>query len=185
MEPSNARASLVVSGLDLTSDAATLAAQDHRYTELLRQQTLEMEAAASRSKLKTRRLLELCGQVTHGVRRSDAWLARFEKCSRSPMWKQVSEEAIRAAHFKCEYRGCTSLAKYVDLLEFPEEHLALNSDWIKRADILMALCNRHHEMMHGFIMKRIVPQQTLAMRHLTVRNPRPFEARSTVPIAGA
>jgi hypothetical protein len=160
MKPSVASAPFIVSGLDLSPDARALAAHDQRYNELVRQQTLEMEAAASRSKLKTRRLLELCGQVTHRVPRSGTWFARFEKFSRSPMWKLRSDETIRKAHFKCEYWGCTRLAKHVDLLEFPAEHLPLNSDWIKRSDILIALCNHHHEMMHGFIMKRVVPSES-------------------------
>ena len=157
MKPSGASAAFSVSGSDLSPEALALAAQDQRYDDLLRRQTLEMEAAATRSKLKTRRLLELCGKVTHSARRSDDWLAKFEKFSRSPAWRQVCDETIRKAHFKCEYCGCTGLAKEVNLLEFPDEHLPLNSDWIKRADILIALCSHHHAMMHGFIMKRVAP----------------------------
>lgn len=157
MKPSGASASSIVSSSDSAPPAQALAAQDQRYNELLRLQTLELEAAASRSKLKTRRLLELCEQATHSMRRSDTWFARFGKFSRSPVWKLVSDHAIRKAHFKCEYWGCTSLAKQVTLLEFPEEHVALNSDWMQRAEILIALCSRHYDMMHGFILKKVVP----------------------------
>ena len=82
---------------------------------------------------------------------------KYEKFFRSPVWKLVSDEAIRKAHFKCEYWGCTRHAIQVHLLELPEEHLELNFDWMKRDNILIALCKHHHEMMHGFVMKRVIP----------------------------
>ena len=121
-------------------------------------QTLKKaEEAELRSKLKTRRLVELCGQVLHKERKSEAWFAKYEKFFRSPVWKLVSDEAIRRAHFKCEYWKCQRQATRVHLLEFPEEHLEPNFDWMHRDNILIALCNQHHWMMHGFIMKSVVP----------------------------
>jgi len=122
-----------------------------------RQKTLRKAVAVIRSKSKTQRLVKLCEQVTQSVRQSDAWFAKYEKFFRSPVWKLVSDEAIRKAHFKCECWGCPGRATQVYLLEFPEEHLEPNFDWMNRDSILIALCSHHHEMMHGLVMKRVVP----------------------------
>lgn len=174
MKPSGASSSLISRGLPFRPIEETITsepihpvaqpeaeaqdlAEDPRQ-ELLRQQALKKAAEGElRSKLKTRRLVELCGQVLHRERESDVWFARYEKFFRSPVWKLVSDEAIRKAHFKCEYSKCTKQAVKVQLLEFPEKHLEPNFDWMNRGDILMALCSHHHWMMHGFVMKRVVP----------------------------
>jgi hypothetical protein len=116
-----------------------------------------MEAAASRSKLKTRRLVELCAKVRQGRRQSDDWFVKHEKFFHSPVWKLVRDEALLKALYKCEYWGCTGRATQVQLLEFPEQHLESNFDWMKRNDILIALCSRHYDIMHGFVMKRVLP----------------------------
>jgi hypothetical protein len=125
--------------------------------ELRCKETLKKAVAAIRSKEKTRQLMELCGQVTRKVQKSDAWFANYEKFFRSPVWKLVSDEAIRKAHFKCEYWRCTCRATQVYLLELPEEHLKPNFDWMNRGNILMALCSHHHQIIHGFVMTRVVP----------------------------
>ena len=131
---------------------------ERRRKESLQQQMLKkMEEAESRSKVKTGQLVQLCGQVMHCERRSEAWFAKYEKFFRSPVWKLVSDEAIRKAHFKCEYWKCTRQAKQAQLLEFPEAHLESSFDWMNRNDILIALCDQHHWLMHGFVMKRVVP----------------------------
>jgi hypothetical protein len=87
---------------------------------------------------------------------SDAWLVKYEKFLRSPVWKLVSDEAMRKAHFKCECWGCTGHATRVHLLELPEEHLEPNFDWMNRNNILIALCHHHYEMIHRFVRKRVV-----------------------------
>jgi hypothetical protein len=131
---------------------------DRQRKEFLQQQMQKKaERDESRSKFKTQRLVQLCGQVMHRERKSEAWLAKYEKFFRSPVWKLVSDEAIRKAHFVCEYWKCTQQAQRAHLLEFPEEHLEMNFDWLNRNDILIALCGQHHLMMHGFVMKRVVP----------------------------
>ena len=141
---------------DTTTD--DLAELDRRRQVSLQLQAFKKaQAAESRSKFKTQRLVQLCGQVMHGERKSEAWFAKYEKFFRSPVWKLVSDEAIRKAHFKCEYWKCSRQAKRAHLLEFPEAHLEPNFDWMNRNDILIALCEQHHWMMHGFVMKRVVP----------------------------
>ncbi|HEX5220053.1 MAG TPA: hypothetical protein VFZ59_10845 [Verrucomicrobiae bacterium] len=176
MKPSGAR-SLVSRGLEFLSEppktltttqlelaplpeltADELAELDRRRQESLQQRARKQaEEAEQRSKLKTRRLVQLCGQVMHLERKSEGWFAKYEKFFRSPVWKLVSDEAIRKAHFKCEYWKCPRQAKQAHLLELPEKHLEANFDWMNRNDILIALCDQHHWMMHGFVMKRIVP----------------------------
>ncbi|HEX5219105.1 MAG TPA: hypothetical protein VFZ59_06015 [Verrucomicrobiae bacterium] len=130
--------------------------QKQRHTAFLRQQTLKKAVSVIRSKSKTRRLVELCQHVRDSVLKSDAWLAKYEKFFRSPVWKLVTDEAIRKANYKCECWGCTGRAVQVHLLEFPEEHLEPNFDWMNRDNILIALCRHHHEMMHRFVMKKVV-----------------------------
>ena len=137
-------------------DAQELAKQDQRRKEFLRQ-ILKQHVALSRSKLKTHRLAELCRHVMQGKRKSEAWFVKYEKFLRSPVWKLVSEEALRKAQFRCEYLGCRKRANQAYLLEIPEEHLELNFSWVKRDNILIALCCHHREKMHGFIMKAVVP----------------------------
>src|SRR5262245_54482683 len=61
------------------------------------------------------------------------------------------------AQFKCECWGCPGRAAQAHLLEFPEEHLEPNFDWMNRNDILIALCSHHYEMIHKFVLKRVVP----------------------------
>ena len=177
MKPSGERTSLISRSLDLLSKrietlitidqvkpvilpepfAQELAEQHQPHKGFRRQQTLKKAVAVIRSKSKTRRLLELCGQVKDSVRKSDTWLAKYEKFFRSPVWKLVSDEAVRKAHFKCECWGCMGRARQAYLLEFPEAHLEPNFDWLNRDNILIALCSHHHEMMHGFVMKSVVP----------------------------
>ena len=89
------------------------------------------------------------------VRKTDAWFVKCEKFFQSPVWNLVSDEAIRKARCKCEYWGCTRRATQVHLLEVPERHLEPNFDWMNRDNILIALCDHHHEMMHGFVMRKI------------------------------
>jgi hypothetical protein len=137
--------------------AQKLNERGQRRQEFLRKQTLKKAVAVIRLKSKTRRLVELCEQVMPRVRKSDAWFAKYERFFQSPVWKLVSDEAIRKAHFKCECWGCTKRAIRVYLLELPEEHIEPNFDWMKRDNILIALCGHHHEIIHGFVMKRIVP----------------------------
>ena len=176
MKPSGAR-SLVSRGLEFLSEPietlttkqsepATLpeltvdelAELDRRRKVSLHQRALKKaEEAESRSKFKTQRLVQLCGQVMHLERKSEAWFSKYEKFFRSPVWKLVSDEAIRKAHFKCEYWKCKRQAKQAHLLELPEQHLEPNFDWMNRNDMLIALCDQHHWMMHGFVMKRVVP----------------------------
>jgi len=175
MKPSGASTSFISRSLDLFSkhpeklqateqakpalpepEAQELTQPDQSHTEFLRRQAQKQVAAANRSRLKTRRLLELCAQVRQGKRQSGDWFAKHEKFFRSPVWRLVSDEALLKAHFKCEYSGCTGHATQVQLLEFPQEHLEPNFNWMKRDDILIALCNRHYEIMHGFVMKRLV-----------------------------
>ena len=113
MKPSGARTSFISRGLDLLSKridapittdqvkpiilpepfAQELAEQHQPHKGFRRQQTLKKAVAVIRSKSKTRRLLELCGQVKDSVRKSDTWLAKYEKFFRSPVWKLVSEKA--------------------------------------------------------------------------------------------
>ena len=138
------------------SVAQELTAQDWRCKEFLRQ-ILKQHTALSRSKFKTHRLAELCTQVVPGKQKSEAWVARYEKFLRSPVWNLVSDETLRKADFRCQYLGCKKRAMQAFLLEFPEEHLDLNFDWMKRDDILIALCSHHHGMMQGFMMKTVGP----------------------------
>lgn len=130
---------------------------DPQQTDFFRRQAQKAEAAASRSKLKTRRLVELCAQVRQGKRQSDDWFVKHEKFFHSPVWKLVRDEALLKAHYQCEYWGCAGRAKQVQLLEFPAEHLEPNFNWMKRNDILIALCSRHYDILHGFVMKRVFP----------------------------
>src|SRR5262245_21990442 len=76
----------------------------------------ELGQADNRSKLKTQRLVQLCGQLLHCERKSETWFAEHEKFFRSPVWKLVSDEAIRKALFKCEYWKCSRQAKQAHLL---------------------------------------------------------------------
>ena len=141
---------------ELTVDE--LAELDRRGRVSLHMQALKKaQEAEHRSKFKTQRLVQLCGQVMHRERESETWFAKYEKFFRSPVWKLVSDEAIRKAQFKCEYWKCPRQAKRAHLLEFPAEHLEAGFDWMNRNDILIALCDQHHWMMHGFVMKRVVP----------------------------
>jgi len=173
MKPSSAGTSFLNRGLDLFSKQLATAATttgskpvtapksgarlDQRHREFLRQQTLKRAVTVIRSKSKTRQLVELCEQLMHSGRKSDDWFVKYEKFLRSPVWKLVSDEAIRKAHFKCECWGCSGRAMQVYLLEFPEEHLEPNFDWMNRNNILIALCRHHYEMMHRFVVKRVVP----------------------------
>jgi len=136
--------------------AQELTDQNQRCKEYFRQ-ILNQHTALNRSRLKTHQLAELCTQVVPGKRKSEAWLAKYEKFLRSPVWKLVSDETLRKAQFRCQYLGCKKRAMQAYLLEFPEEHLDLNFDWMKRDDILIALCSHHHGMMHGFMMKTVLP----------------------------
>ena len=175
MKPSGVRTSFISRGMDLLSrrteipipathikpmtlpeDAPELVELD-QHKEFLRRQVLKRAVATIRSKSKTRRLVELSEQAMHYVQKSDAWLAKHERFFRSPVWKLVSDEAIRKAHFKCEYWGCARRAVQVHLLEFPEEHLELHFDWMNRDNILIALCSQHHELMNEFGPQRVVP----------------------------
>ena len=131
--------------------------QDSRHQEFLREQTVKKAVTVIRSKSKTRQLVELCEQLMHRARKSDAWLVKYEKFLRSPVWKLVSDEAVRKARFKCECWGCSGRAMQTYLLEFPEEHLDPNFDWMNRNNILIALCNHHYEMMHRYVVRRLVP----------------------------
>ena len=112
--------------------------------------------AVIRSKSKTRQLVAFCEQVQCSAQKSDDWSLKYERLLRSPVWKLVSDEAIRKAHSKCECWGCPGGAKQVHLLEFPEAHLEPHFDWMNRNNILIALCNHHYEMMHKFVMKKVV-----------------------------
>ena len=150
-----------------------------RPTELRCKATLKKAVAAIRSKEKTRQLVELCGQVTKTVQKSDAWFVKYERFFRSPVWKLVSDEALRKAHFKCEYWRCINRATQVQLLELPEEHLESGFNWMNRGNILMALCAHHHQVMHGFVMKRVIPSHRLA--DSTVKHPAPSILESTTP----
>ena len=177
MKPSGERISLVSRSLDLRSkqngaprtngqgrsvtppeqDAQELAERQYQWHKhLLRQQTLKKAVSVIRSKSKTRRLLELCQHLRDSVPKSDTWFSKYEQFSRSPVWKLVTDEAIRKARYKCECWGCAGRAVQVHLLEFPDEHLEPNFDWMNRDNILIALCKHHHEMMRGFVMKRVV-----------------------------
>lgn len=175
MKPSGASVSLISRSLDLFSMriemvatakaesvtltnpyAQELAEQRTRGKESFRRQKLKKAVATIRSKSKTERLLEFCEQLRHSVRKSDAWFVKYERFFRSPVWKLVSEEAIRKAHHKCECWGCTRRAMQVQLLEFPERHLELDFDWMKRDNILMALCSHHHDVMQRFVMRKVI-----------------------------
>src|SRR5690349_15483976 len=122
MKLSGAGTSFISLGLNLLSrriEAAAATAQtkptaapkssarpEQRRKEFLRQRTLKRAVTVIRSKSKTQQLVELCEQLTHSARKSDAWFAKYEKFLRSPVWRLVSDEAIRKARFKCECWGC-------------------------------------------------------------------------------
>lgn len=187
MKPSSARASWISRGRDLSSreqmlpvtigpvqrttetEATVRDVLESRPTDLPRKATLKKAVDAIRSKEKTRKLVELCGQVTKTIQKSNAWFAKYEKFFRSPVWKLVSDEALRKAHFKCEYWRCMNRATHVHLLELPEEHLEPGFDWMNRGNILMALCAHHHQVIHGFVMKRVIPSHRLG--DSTVKSP--------------
>ena len=111
-----------------------------------------------RSKSKTRQMMALCERVMCSGQKPDDWSVKYERLLRSPVWKLVSDEAIRKAHFKCECWGCSGRAKHVHLLEFAEAPLEPNFDWMNRNSILMAVCSHHYEIVHQLLMKKVVLQ---------------------------
>ena len=201
MKPSGTGTSFISLGLNLhsrrietaaaTAQAKPAAApksderEDERHKEFLRQQTLKRAVTIIRSKSKTQQLVELCEQLTRRARKSDAWFAKYEKFLRSPVWKLVSDEAIRKARFKCECWGCSGRAMQVYLLEFPEEHLDLDFDWMNRNNILIALCNHHYEIMHRFVIKRIVPLERQFESGLSIDLPNAIASSARYPGASA
>jgi hypothetical protein len=130
--------------------------QNQWHQEFRRQQTLKRAVAVIRSKSKTEQLIELWGRAMLTVRKTDGWFEKCEKFFQSPVWNLVSDEAIRKARCKCEYWACTRRATQVHLLEFPEGHLEPDFDWMNRDNILIALCDHHQEMIHGFVMRKVM-----------------------------
>jgi len=131
--------------------------RDEQHQGLLNQQTLKKAVTVIRTKAKTRQLMALCKGVA-GAQKSDDWSVKYERLLRSPVWKLVSDEAIRKAEFKCECFGCSGRAQQVHLLEFPEAHLEPNFDWMNRNSILIAVCSHHFEIVHQLLLKKVVPE---------------------------
>lgn len=165
----------------LQSEIEKFTEQNQWHKEYRRRQTLKKAVAVIRSKSKTQRLMELCEEVMHITGKSDAWFVKQERFFRSPVWKLVSDEAIRKAHFRCECWGCTKRAVKVYLLEFPEEHLDPNFNWMKRDNILIALCSHHHDIMHGFVMKRVVRLDRQFDSAVAISFPRALAHRAQAP----
>lgn len=128
--------------------------RDQRPDGFLQQQTLKKATAVIRSKSKTERLIELCDQATGSTGKSDDWVEKCEKFFQSPVWKLVSDEALRKARFQCECWGCSGRATQVQLLEFPAEHLEPGFDWMNRNGILISLCSHHFEIAHRAVMMK-------------------------------
>ena len=139
-----------------TQPLLSIAWRDQQHKAILSPQKLTKAVTVIRSKSKTRQLVALCERVTCSVQQSDDWSLKYARLLRSPVWKLVSDEAIRKAHSKCECWGCTGRATQVHLLEFPEAHLEPHFDWMNRNRILIALCSHHYEIVHQLLMKKAV-----------------------------